>query len=70
MEVRKNLFSERVVVRWNRFLREVVESPSLVVFKKRVRMTLKDVASGHGGDELMVRLDDLSFFFFPTLMIQ
>jgi len=40
--------------------REVVESLSLQVFKKRVDVTLSDVASGHGGDGLMVGLDKLS----------
>jgi len=49
LNIRKNFFSEKVVVHRHRLPRKVVESTSLEVFKNHGDMAQRDTVSGHSG---------------------
>ena len=40
LDIRRKLFTQRVVIHWNRLLKEVVDAPSLEAFKASLDVVL------------------------------
>ena len=65
LDIRKNFFWERAVLQLHRLPKEVVESPSLEVFKNCGDVALRDIVSGHDGMGWWLDLVISEVFFQP-----
>ena len=57
-----------MVRHWNRLPREVIESPSLKEFKKRVDVAFWNMVCRHGVVGRIIRLNDLRGLFQPMIL--
>ena len=71
LDIRRNFFTQRVVMHWNRLPKEAVDAPSLEAFKARLDVALGSLvwwlATLHIEGE--VKLDDHCGPFQPNSMI-
>ncbi|KAK4832284.1 hypothetical protein QYF61_021683 [Mycteria americana] len=61
LDIRKNFFTESVVKHWNRLPREVVESPSLEVFKRHIITVLHKIVAMVPHNYLAAKLEGYEF---------
>jgi len=63
LDIRKNFFSGRVVMHWNRLLKEVMQSLYLEMFKSREDGALRVMVGGHGKNGFTIGQDYVSGLF-------